>query len=122
MGSQTAFESCEWRAGAKFRILLLQKKSFKMKQLAILVSTLCLLSLTHARARAPCKETNSLFTKCADLTKEPRLLCAPHLVGNYAEASYMECMRDHIDYSNICDMCICTMTGRSDWNMCQHLV
>jgi len=76
-----------------------------------------LVALSEARPRE-CPETSSLFTKCGDLIKEPRRNCSAYLSSLHAEAEYMDCMRDHIDYSNICNMCVCTMTGRSDWDMC----
>merc|ERR1712203_602499 len=66
----------------------------------------------------PCETTSQLFTKCGDLIKEPRRICAGYLSSPYAESEYMDCMRDTMDYSNICDRCVCTMTGRSDWHMC----
>merc|ERR1711862_334852 len=77
-----------------------------------------LAACTEARSTGPCTETSQLFTKCADLIKEPRVMCAGYLSSPYAESEYMDCMRDTMDYSNICDRCVCTMTGRSDWHMC----
>ena len=75
-------------------------------------------------------------------------MCAGYLSSPYAESEYMDCMRNTMDYSkyfntntitndddrntievdgpptntlnlpSICDRCVCTMTGRSDWHMC----
>merc|ERR1712018_633586 len=85
---------------------------------AVLFLILGLAACTEARSTGPCTETSQLFTKCADLIKEPRVMCAGYLSSPYAESEYMDCMRDTMDYSNICDRCVCTMTGRSDWHMC----
>merc|ERR1712008_413418 len=53
-----------------------------------------------------------------DLIAEPRRECSGYLSSPHAETEYMDCMRNTMDYSNMCDQCLCTMTGRSDWAMC----
>jgi len=65
----------------------------------VLFLILGLAATSEARSTGPCLSTSKLFTKCADLIKEPRVMCAGYLSSPYAESEYMDCMRNTMDYS-----------------------